>query len=183
MVQSNLQRWEREFRKAAAADEYDLLGDHLCKLELPESPELLLEGTINLIYACAAYASLDGQSFAAFLKMQRYDPRDSVDARYTFTFDLFGKAYGRVLFSKKVGILDLADLYNHPWDAYKVCGYRSISIARIDGEDLAARELARLEKEVTYDLRFDYSEDELEIWFDDQSVEGVLQVFVQDCDD
>ena len=180
MAHSNLQRWEREFREAAEADEYDLLGDHLCKLELPESPDVLLEGTIKVVYACAAYATLDGQSLTAFLKMQCYDPSEAVDARYAFTFDLCGKAFGRVLFSNKVGILDLADLYNHPWDDYKVCGYRSIFISRIDGRNLGSRELARLEKEVTYDLRFDYSEDELDVWFDEESVDGALQVIVQD---
>ena len=180
MAHSNLQRWEREFRKAAKADELDLLGDHLCKLELSEDPELLLEGTINLIYACAAYAVLDNQSFGAFLKMQRYDPADSPEAIYAFTFDLCAKAFGRVLFSKKVGILDLADLYNHPWDDYKVVGYHSIHISRIDGKDLSSKELAQLEKEVTYDLRFDYAEDELELWFDDESIDGALVVRVQD---
>ena len=68
--------------------------------------------------------------------MQRYDASEAVDARYAFTFDLCGKGFGRVLFSKKVGILDLADLYNHPWDDYKVCGYRSVYISRVDGKKL-----------------------------------------------
>jgi hypothetical protein len=180
MGYSNLQRWEREFRKAAEADEYTLLRDHLCRLELPEDPALLLEGTIQLVIACEAYASIDGQSFAAFLKMQSYDPSDAVDAKYAFTFDLCGKAFGCVLFSKKMGVLDLADLYNHPWQDYKVCGYHSIFISRIDGRKLGSRELARLERAVTYDLRYDYSEAEVDFWFDDATIEGILLITVQD---
>lgn len=180
MTDSNLQRWERDFREAAEADEYAILQDHLCRLELPESPELLLEGTIQIVYACAAYATVDGQSFAAFLKMQTYDTSEAVDAKYAFTFDLCGKAFGRVLVSNKVGVLDLADLYNHPWEDFKVCGYRSIYISRIDGRKLGSKELARLEKEVTDDLRFDYSEDELDFWFDDATIEGMLLITVQD---
>ena len=79
MAHSNLQRWEREFRKAAGADEYDLLGDHHCKLELPERPELLLEGTINVIYACAAYAALDNQSFALYTAYPAQPQKQTID--------------------------------------------------------------------------------------------------------
>jgi len=45
---------------------------------------------------------------------------------------------------------------------------------------LTSRDLVRLEREVTDDLRYDYPEEELDLWFDDQSVEGVLQAVVQD---
>lgn len=180
MTYANLQRWEREFRKAAEADEYALLRDHLCRLELPDNPELLLEGTIQVVIACEAYASIDGQSFAAFLKMQTYDPSDAVDAKYALTFDLCGKAFGRVLVPTKSAIPDLADLYNHPWQDYEVCGYHSICISRIDGRKLGKRELARLEKAVTYDLRYDYSESEVDFWFDGAVIEGMLLITVQD---
>jgi len=47
-------------------------------------------------------------------------------------------------------------------------------------KELSPEELVCLEKEVTDDLRFDYDEDELDLWFDDQSVEGVLRICVQD---
>jgi hypothetical protein len=182
MAVNVLQRWTRDFRKAAEDDEYALFREHLCKLELPECPELLLEGTIQLVHASAAYATIDGQSFAAFLKLQNYDACDAVGAKYAFTFDLCGRAFGRVLLSSKCSLWELADLYNHPWDNYEVCGYRSIYISRIDGRKLGRRELARLEREVTEDLRFDYSEEELDLWFDDQSIDGVLQVCVHDCE-
>jgi len=180
MAYSNLKRWILKFRKDAEADKYGLFRDHLRKLGLPDKPELLLEGTIQVVIACEAYANIDGQSFAAFLKTQSYDPSGAVDAKYAFTFDICGKAFGRVLLATKGAIPDLADLYNHPWQDYKVCGYHQICISRIDGRKLGRREIARLEKAVTYDLRYDYSEDELDLWFDDQTIDGVLLVGVQD---
>lgn len=147
---------------------------------MPERPELLLEGTIQVIGACVLYASADELPFDAFLKMQHYDPNEAVDTRYVYTFDIFGKAFGRVLYSKKIGVLDLADLYGHPWHDYGVCGYQAIHISRIDGRKLGKREMDRLKKDVTKDLRYDYDDDELDIWFDRTSTEGSLFVTVQD---
>ncbi|MGB8718302.1 MAG: hypothetical protein WCD46_03260 [Desulfobacterales bacterium] len=51
-----------------------------------------------------------------------------------------------------------------------------------DGEDLSGDKLAQIETAVTEDLRFDYSDDELDFWFDDSAVEGLLQVTLQDVD-
>jgi hypothetical protein len=177
---TNLKRWMLKFRSDAEADKYALFRDHLRKLNLPDKPKLLLEGTIQVVIACEAYASIDGQSYADFLKMQCYDPADATNAKYAFTFDLCGKAFGRVLLETKGAIPDLADLYNHPWQDYKVCGFHSIYISRIDNRKLGRRALARLEKEVTYDLRYDYGEADVDLWFDDQTIERVLIVGVQD---
>lgn len=77
---------------------------------------------------------------------------------------------------------DLADLYEHPWREYHVCGYRCLWVSRTDGEDLSGDELAQIVTAVTEDLRFDYSDDELDFWFDDSAVEGLLQVTLQDVD-
>src|SRR5665647_923217 len=131
------------------------------------------------LYSSAA-SDVYKRQLAAFLKMQRYDPAEAVDAKYAFTFDICSKAFARVLVATKGAIPDLADLYNHPWQDYKVCGYHSIYISCIDGRKLGTRELARLEKEVTYDLRYDYSEADVDLWFDDQTIERVLAVGVQD---
>jgi hypothetical protein len=180
MAYTNLRRWMLKFRKDAEADKYALFRDHLHKLGLPDNPEWLLEGTIQVVIDCEAYASIDGLSYADFLKMQSYDPADAANAKYAFTFDLCGKAFGRVLLETKGAIPDLADLYNHPWQDYKVCGYHSIYISRLDGRKLGRRELALLRKEVIYDLRYDYSEADVDLWFDDQTVERVLVVGVQD---
>ena len=82
----------------------------------------------------------------------------------------------------KAIVPDLADLYGYPWQDYEVCGYRSITISRIDRRNMGRREITRLERDVTYDLRFDYGEEELVLWFDDQSIKGILKVCVQDCE-
>ena len=183
MSKSNLELWESQFRRDAEADDLALFQDHLYKLGLPDEPEMLLHGTVQLVGACCAYASLDGQTFEKFLAMQKYRPDDGGDERYTFTFDLCGKAFGRVLVSSKVGTIDLADLYEHPWWEYEVCGYHSFWVSRMDGDDLSAEELAQIQEEVTYDLRFDYTEDELDFWFDDSFIDGSLLVTVQDVYD
>jgi len=179
----NLERWEREFRSAAKAAGYAAFRDHLRKLDLPDKPKLLLEGTIRAVQACVVYASIiDGQSSAGFLAMQKYASAEVADAKYAFTFDLGGKAFARVLVSAKFEFLDLADLYAFGWWEYKVCGYHRFWVSRADGRDLSGEELAQIERQVTYDLRYDYSEDELDFWFDDSSREGVLEVTVQDRD-
>ena len=183
MPKSSLKQWEREYRRAAKADDLALCRDHLHRLSLPDVPELLLHGTILVVRACCAYASLDGQTVAGFLELQKYSPADVPDAKYSFTFDLCGKAFARVLLSAKREVLDLADLYGHPWWEYEVCGYHRFWVSRTDGEDLSADELSRIQTEVTEDLYFDYSDDELDFWFDDSAVEGILQVNLQDVDD
>ena len=175
-----LKQWEREFRKAAKADNLSLFRNHLLKLGLPDEPESLLHGTILMVQACCVYLKLDSHSPAGFLALQKYNPAEVEDARYAFTFDLCGKAFARVLLSAKVGPIDLADLYGHPWWEYEVCGYSSFWVSRTDGGDLSAEELELIQTEVTDDLLFDYSEDELEFWFDDSSVKGVLLVTLQD---
>ena len=183
MPNINFEQWEHEFREAAEADNLELFQDHIYKLGLSEEPEALLHGTIMLVEACCAYASLDGQASENFLRMQKYRPDDVDDAKYTFTFDLCGKTFGRVLVSSKVGTIDLADLYEHPWWEYEVCGYHEFWISRTDGKALSEEEKAQLEMEVTDDLNFDYSEDELTFWFDDSLVEGCLLVTLQDVYD
>ena len=79
--------------------------------------------------------------------------------------------------------MDLADLYGAPWDDYRVVGYCDIWISRIDGLPLSDDEMSAFEKVVDYDLRFDYSEDELSFWFDPDTHDGVLKVTLQDVYD
>jgi hypothetical protein len=180
MTLSKFDRWGRVFRKAAKVDRYKRFRTLLAKLELPDRPELLMEGTVQFVHAVAAYATVDRQSSSTFLEMQSYDPGDAQDAMYVFTFDICGKSFGRVLLTSKVGILDLADLYGHPWYNLERVGYNSIYVSRADGRNLTSRDVAHLQKEVVNDLRFDYGEDEVEIEFDCQLIRGVLKVAVQD---
>ena len=48
---------------------------------------------------------------------------------------------------------------------------------------LSPDEIANFETVVDEDLRFDYSEDELDFWFDPDTHDGVLKVSVQDVYD
>jgi len=183
-----LQRWEREFRRDAEADQLAVFRDHLRRLDLRGEPESLLEGTILVVQACSAYAKLDGDSYAPFLAMQKYNPARSGSARYAFTFDLYyGKAFARVLVPAKgyvdnVGQPDLADLYDHPWSDYELCGFSELWITRTDWAALTSEELVRLEQLVTDDLRFDFTEDEVGFWFDDSRTAGALFVYVYRAD-
>ena len=46
--------WEQSFRAAAKKDSLCILRAHLKRLELPDKPVMLLEGTILLVQACAS---------------------------------------------------------------------------------------------------------------------------------
>jgi len=181
-----INQWERSFRASAKVDEYAILRNHLRRLGLPDSPDLLLEGTIHAVQACKDYSTLDrpdGKNFIPLLDMQRYNPADSQDARYAFTFDLGGKAYAMLLVEPGFRTIDLADLYGHPWHDYKVVGYNSISISRTDWKELTKEELRQLEEDVIGDLRFDYSEDEVEFSFEDSLDKTYLMVSVHDVEE
>jgi hypothetical protein len=146
---------------------------------------MLLEGTIHVVQACLAYARLDGLPSAGpgFLRMQKYDPDEVADAEYAVTFDIHGKAFARVLTLPRFVVPDFADLYGHPWENYRVCGYSRFWISRVDGGDITPKQRVRLERVATSDLRFDYDEGELDISFDHCFPEGTLLVNVQDGDD
>jgi len=177
-----LGKWAAEFRSAAHADRLSIFRDHLRRLGLPNKPKRLLGGTIQMVFFCACYANIDNHDkyFYRFLKLQKYDPSRAKAAQYAFTFDVHGKTYARVLVDTKVGVLDLADLYNHPWMNHKVVGFEDIWITRTDWAALSKKEKRVLEKQVDYDLRFDYTEDEIDIWFDDSRNKSALFVHVQD---
>jgi hypothetical protein len=172
--------WEKRLRAAARSDNYALFRDHMRRLSLPEKPKLMLDGTICVMQAISAYANMDGIPLAPFLNMQQYNPSEAPDARYIFTFDLCGKAFARVLSDSKKVLPDLADLFNHPWYDYKVSGYWCFWISHPDWSPLTNLELEQLESVVTADLRFDYSEDELNFWFEDSPDASYLCVRLQD---
>jgi hypothetical protein len=182
-MQSAISKWERRFRAAARANKYAVLRDHLRRLDLPDAPDLLLEGTILVVRALSPYAELDQKGddeVERFLEMQQYNPAEATDARYAFTFDLHGKAFARVLVETKVGPLDLADLYGNPWWEHEVVGYHHLWVSRADWSKLKRKERRQLEAEVESDLRFDYGEDELDFWFDNSLDETYLFVTIQD---
>ena len=176
-----LAKWEQAFRADAQSDGYEKFWEHLNNLELPGSPEQLLDGTILFVQMCVAYRELDGQESIAFLAQQKYEADQT--AIYKVTFDINGKAYACLNLPATLAPLDLADLYGTPWNRYETVGYCDFWISRVDGEPLSQQELAALEEIVENDLRFDYDEDELDFWFDPDTHEGVLKVTVQDVYD
>jgi hypothetical protein len=173
-----LDRWERAFRAAAVKDDCACFRGHLRRLELPDKPKLVLEGTVSAVRMASAYLCIDGRDKAVsqFLCMQTYNPAEATDARYVLTFDIFRKAFARILVDATLQPLDLADLYGSPWDDYKMAGFDSFWISHPDWSYLTKREVKKLEKQVTYDLRFDYTDDELEFWFDDSRDKSYLVV-------
>lgn len=182
MPDLTLQDWIRKFRREARADKLAIFRDHLRNLELEEetTAELMLEGTILVVAACCAYASIDGQGTSDFLAAQTYDPTRSAASTYSFTFDLCGSASARLLVAEDLRVPDLADLFDHPWDEYRVCGYNRVIITRLDGKPIGDAEDSNLEKHVRADLRFDYGKDDIEIRCDSSFLPGSLCVWVQD---
>jgi hypothetical protein len=182
MTRGNIASWFEAFQRDATADGQARLRRHLHRLNLPDSPELLLGGTMQVVVACCAYAELDGRSTEEFLAMQQYDAESRGHRGFTFTFDLCGKAYGRVHVPATFGILDLADLYGHPWEPYRVVGFRDFYVSRIADAPLDDADIALLEQHVSDDLRYDYTEDELDFWFDLDECPGSLVVHLQDVE-
>lgn len=178
-----LAQWEKSFRGDAKADDYRIFREHLRRLDMPEKPNMLLDGTVVVVQMCAAYLELDGQEVIEFLERQTYDPRKSSDMPYQVTLDIHRKAYARINLPASLRPVDLADLYGAPWNDYGVVGYCDIWISRIDEVPLSPDEIAKFETVVEEDLRFDYSEDELSFWFDPDTHDGVLKVSIQDVYD
>jgi hypothetical protein len=174
--QHALDRWVREICTAAKADNCAILRDHLRRLRLPDSSELLLAGTICAVrawwylagFACGYYDGFDSR-----LEMQQYDPADAANAVYAFTFDFSGKSFARLLVDTKVGNLDLADMHEGT-------AYDRFWISRTDWEQLDSAEVQQLKDEVTSDLRYDYAKYELDIFYRQSRDHTNLGVVLQD---
>ncbi len=180
MSQDAFSQWANRFRRDAVKDDMKLLRKHLNRVGLPDEPEKLIDGTIMYMSGCCAYLNIDGRSIEEFLAMQQYRTAVDADAHYFFTFNLLGKTFGRLVTSLYPHYVDLADLYGHPWNDFKMCGYSDFRIARVDDEDISTDEYNEIEKIVTGDILFDYSEDEIDIHVDNYSIDGVLICYVQD---
>jgi len=179
-----LASWERNFKRAARADDFAIFRSHLQRLALPNKPRLMLDWTVALVRRCSSYLALDGRDKAIrqLLGVQTYDPAKATKACYTCTFDLCGKAVGRVLAEADLLTLDLADLYGSPWPELRVVGFHNLWISHPDWRPLTKKEVRHLQAAVTDDLRYDYAEDEINFWFDDSLSRSYLLVTVQDVD-
>ncbi|MCF7733295.1 MAG: hypothetical protein K9N23_16515 [Akkermansiaceae bacterium] len=178
-----MDKWEKEFRRAASADGFAIFRDHLRRLDLPDRPDLMLDGTIHLVRLCYCYSSLDkrSKSFNEFLGMQTYDPSEADGANYTYTFDIHRQAYARVFVKTKDGTLDLADIYGSPWQEYQVCGFDTLWISHPDWSRISEEEAIEIEREVSDDILYDYAKDELNFWCDKLLDETYVLVNIQDA--
>lgn len=182
----DLEIWARKFGEAAKADGFARLREHLRLLGLPNRPKLLLDGTVHFVEMWSGFHSLDHDAgkFAHLLRMQTYVPLAATRALYACTFNLFGKAYARVFVDSKFSNLDLADMFDAPWDAYQVAGYSEFFVSRLHAGPLTRKQRLLLQATITDDLRYDFSEDELRLDFveknDEDFDETYLHVLVQD---
>ncbi len=180
MSKDAFSRWADRFRRDAIKDDMVLLRAHLERIGLPDEPEKLIDGTILFMSACCAYLGMDSRSEEDMLAIQQYRPTADAHDHYYFTFNLFNEAFGRVITPLHPTFVDLADLHDHPWYDYRRFGYSDIRVARIDEGNLSEDECDEIEKIITDDIRFDYTEEEVDIRVDRDSIHGLLIGYVND---
>jgi len=175
-------KWANRFRCEAVIDGAALLRRHLQRIGLPDEPEKLVEGTILCVNVAGAYSRNDCRAMKEFLSQQSYCPTLDPNTHYSFTFNLREQTYARIITPLKDKTLDLADLYGHPWKKFQMCGYSEIRIARVDDRSLSEAEYDQIEKTITDDIFFDFTEDEVYIAFDRTAVPGILVAYFLDVE-
>jgi hypothetical protein len=178
-----LRRWRDAFRNDFEHDSGSAFKEIIERFQLRTDPRDMLEATIDVVTACAAYAKLDNQPIEDVLALQQYAPEKEGEARYQVVFDICSKGAARLTTGPKLRPLDLADLYGAPWERFRVVGYSSFWVFRIDGCPLESEEIDAIEQAVTADLRFDYGEDEVGFYSDPDSYEAALHFVVYDNPD
>lgn len=182
MPADTFRKWANRFRCEAVIDSATLLRKHLQRIGLPDEPEKLVEGTILCVNVASAYSANEGRTIKEFLSQQSYSPTLDPDTHYSFTFNLRGHTFARIITPLNDKTLDLADLYGHPWKQFKMCGYSEIRIARLDDTPLSEPEYDQIEKTITDDIFFDFTDDEVYIAFDHEAVRGVLVAYFLDLE-
>ena len=172
-----LKDWEREFRTDFSRDSGARFESLLQRFGIRTGTHEMLECTVDFVTACATVKSIDGVEICAFLADQRYDSEAST-ATYALTFDLSGRSSARLLVRPDLRSIDLADLYEYPWERLRMAGYGNFWVSRIDGADLSMEEIKKLDQVVSADIWFDYSEDDVSIIFDPDSYAGALSITV-----
>ena len=160
------QKWMREFTAAAVKDNYAELLRPIKHLKLECSAKDALASTISLVLAVVVYCEMDGRNCETFLKQQHYQLDANDEIEYCLVFDLTGLTgsyFGRILTDINFTSVDLEDLFNHSWPMSDTAGFTEVYITRLDGKRIGKRELGRLYKQVTSDLYYGYSEDELSV--------------------
>ena len=182
MSSDAFRKWVNRFRCEAVIDSASLLRKHLQRIGLPDEPEKLVEGTILCVNVAGAYSENEGRAIKEFLSQQSYRPTLDPNSYYSFTFNLREHTFARIFTPLKDKTLDLADLYGHPWNQFKMCGYSEIRVARLDDADLSEAEYENIEKTITDDIFFDFTDDEVYIAFDREAVTGILVAYFIDID-
>ena len=141
----------------------------------------MLEGTISAVRMCSACIKIDGRGkyLGKYLDIQQYKPANDTNARHTFTFDLYGKAFARILVEPKLKNIDLADLYGSVFNDFKCVGFSTILISKLDWKQYTIDQQMEIEENITSDLRFDYTESELSFWVMESEDKTHLVVTVQ----
>ena len=174
-----LEAWERTYRSDFAHDRGAMFEPLLARFGLKVDAEAMLEGTVDFVIASAAFARLDGVAVEELLASQRYDSRATA-AVYVLTFDIHGRGAARLLVSPDLRSVDLADLYEYPWQRLQRVGYSDFWISRLDGMALGGAEIDELHRLVTDDIMFDCDDDEISIIFDPDTYDGALAFSVYD---
>ena len=171
--------WEEAFRSDFERDQGAGFEPLLKRFRLEVDAREMLEGTVDFVNACAAFLQLDGVGLTEFLDLQRYDAKTS-GATYAMTFDVARRTAARLLVTPPLKFVDLADLYEFPWYRLKMVGYSDFWFSRLDGEDLTEDEMEGLRERVSYDIRFDHTEDEVLFFDDPDNYPGALWFCVYD---
>ena len=153
--------WQRQFAADAVADNANEIRRHIEHLGLECAPADLLAGTEMLLLAVIAYSELDGRGCERLIKQQRYWLRGPDLPFYCLTFNFGRKHFGRILTDEKIGGVDFADLFNHPWYAYQTAGFHEVHISRLDGQAIGPAEFENLEARFTEDMYFDSTDEEI----------------------
>jgi hypothetical protein len=179
------EKWIRGFSAAAVKDNYFELLRPLEHLELECSGEHALAATISLVLAIAVYCQMDGRDCKTFLKQQHYRLDSDDAAEYCLIFDLTGlkgSYFGRILTDINFTSIDLEDLFNHPWSMSETAGFTEVYISRLDGKRIGKRELGRLYKQVTSDMFYGYSEEELSVDVSMTDFPDTARIYVVETD-
>lgn len=175
-----IKAWERKFRSDFACDCGARFEPLIERFGLEVDAEGMLEGTIDFVAATTSFAVLDGVEICEFLADQCYDGQ-APTATYSLTFDVASRGVARLLVTPRLRFVDLADLYDYPWDRLKLAGFSHLWVSRLDGKALVQSELEELERLVTDDIRFDFGDDEVWIGFDPDTYDKALAIAVYDA--
>lgn len=177
--EEQVERWEVGARAAFERGGSPRFLADLERFELSLSAIEMVESSISLVLACAAFHELDGPKLSGFLARQALSDQTTQDDSYRLLFHFHSGQLGVVVVDRGLRLLDLAELYDSSLQGDGSLGYLGFWIVRPDGEDLLVNEIADLEKAITRDIRFDYGDEEVCIDFD-ESWPGALYCATRD---